>query len=134
MCYKKENSTSRFKVRYCIFCLDFCLPHFANLVHQFTFGKWQHNAKFWNLLLKILFPFSLQMTKYETYKNWRTSVMWGGNFKMMFSVGTFVITGTDMWVRCPLNKSNSGHSFTGSANLKNHFVKVSVSIQLKKNC
>ena len=31
----------------------------------------------------------------------------------MFSVGTFVITGTDMWVRCPLNKSNSGHSFTG---------------------
>ena len=62
--------------------------------------------------------------KQETSEGCRILVMWGDNFKMMmFSARrAFLITGTDMWVSCPSNKSNSECSFTDSANLKNHFV------------
>ena len=119
---KKENITSRFKARYCFFCLHACLPNFVS-------GCLMASSEtcLWRCHSHSLF----KGPKDETCKGWRTLATWG-NFKM-FSARAFVIIATDMWVRCPSNKSNSGLSFTDSANLKNHFAKDSVSIKLKKN-
>ena len=113
------NITCCLKTINYVFLVHAQLPSFTYLIHEVNFVNWCLAP---NLLMHSCNNFShflFSGPKWATSRGWRTSVTWGGNFRVTICwFSASLITGMDICVTWPSKRSSSGCSSTLSVNFK----------------